>query len=273
MSWTANGLFVVVLGMGVGAVAWWVAQHPAWTITGITVLGDVRHQNEVKLRSHLGSRLEGTFLTVDLQHVQQLIEGVPWVRSALVQREFPNRLRVVIEEHDVVAWWGEAGSGRLLNRYGEVFEAQAEGTQAEPVVELIGPDDLSMQVHALYQALGPVFERIDRDVQRLELDARGSWKARLDGGTEIQLGRGDASTLVERARTFATTVPTLMAHYGQRDIETVDLRYPNGYALRMRGVTTLIAPAPIPVQVSPPAQDPAPAPGSPPQPANTPAQR
>lgn len=259
MSWTANGLFVVVLGMGVSAVAWWVAQHPAWTITGITVVGDVRHQDEVKLRSQMGSRLEGTFLTVDLQHVQQLIEGVPWVRSALVQRDFPNRLRVVIEEHEAVAWWGEAGGGRLLNRYGEVFEAQAEGTQGEPWVELIGPDYLSAQVYALYRALGPLFERMERDLRRLELDARGSWKARLDGGAQIQLGRGDTEALVERARTFVNTVPTLMAHYGQRDIETVDLRYPNGYALRMRGVTTLNAPAAAPRPT--------------PRPSNTPTQR
>lgn len=246
MGWAANGLVLVAIVMGGGAVTAWVAQHPVWTLVAISVVGDVRHQNEVTLRSHLASRLEGTFLTIDLKAVQALIETVPWVRLALVQREFPNRLRVVIEEHEAVAWWGEAGGGRLINRHGEIFEASADDPLHQPWSELSGPADLSSQVYALYQALGPVLARVDRRLVGLELDARGSWKAVLDGGTQIEIGRGEPAVLIDRVQAFASTVPTLLLHYGQRDIETVDLRYPNGYALRMRGVTTLNATPPAP---------------------------
>ncbi|WP_180682764.1 cell division protein FtsQ/DivIB [Tepidicella baoligensis] len=244
MGWAANSLFAVLLVMGLGTVAWWVARQPVWTLTGITVLGDVEHQSAVTLRTHLGSRLEGTFLTVDLREVQRLFEAAPWVRQARVQREFPNRLRVVLEEHEAVAWWGEAGSGRLVNRYGEVFEANPEDVPADRWSELAGPADRAAQVYALYLALAPVFERMGRELDRLELNARGSWKAVLDGGTRLELGRGEPEAIVTRAQHFASTVPTLALRYGQREIETADLRYPNGYALRMRGVTTLTAPPP-----------------------------
>jgi cell division protein FtsQ len=251
MGWAANGLFVVALAMGGGAVLAWVAQHPSWSLVAIVVVGDVRHQNEVKLRSHLGTRLEGTFLTVNLQQVQHLIEGVPWVRSARVQREFPNRLRVVIEEHEAVAWWGEAGGGKLINRYGEIFEAAADEPAHQTWSALSGPAYLSHQLYRVYQTLGPVLGRIDRRLVRLELNARGSWSAVLDGGTRMEMGRGQPELLIERVQTFVDTVPTLMAHYGPRDIETVDLRYPNGYALRIRGVSTLIAPPPDPPPAPP----------------------
>lgn len=246
MGWAANGLFVVAFVMGGGAVMAWVAQHPSWSLVAITVVGDVRHQNEVALRGHLASRLEGTFLTVDLKQVQELIESVPWVRSAQVHREFPNRLRVVIEEHEAVAWWGETAGGRLVNRYGEIFEAPADDLSHLSWSELSGPDYLSQQVYALYQSLGSVFERIDRRLVRLELSGRGSWKAVLDGGTRIEMGRGESDLLIDRVQAFVSTVPTLLLHYGPRDIETVDLRYPNGYALRMRGVTTLMTPPTTP---------------------------
>lgn len=244
MGWAANGLFAVVLVMGVGTVAWWVARHPVWTLTGITVVGDVEHQSAVTLRAHLGPRLEGTFLTVDLQEVQRLFEAAPWVRQARVQREFPNRLRVTLEEHEAVAWWGEAGSGRLVNRHGEVFEANPEDLQADRWSELAGPMDRAAQVYALYLALAPVFERMGQELDRLELNARGSWKAMLDGGARLELGRGEPEAVVTRAQHFASTLPTLVLRYGQREIETADLRYPNGYALRMRGVTTLTEPPP-----------------------------
>ena len=56
---------------------------------------------------------------VDLQQVRRLFESVPWVRQAVVQREFPNRLRVTLQEHQAVAWWGESGSGQLVNDAGE----------------------------------------------------------------------------------------------------------------------------------------------------------
>ena len=253
MAWVGNGLLAVVVAMVIGATVWWGARHPVWSLQAITVSGDVVHQNAVTLRAQLATRLEGTFLTVDLQEVQRLLEGAPWVRQVTVQREFPNRLHVVIEEHQPVAWWGEAGSGKLVNGFGEVFDANPDHAEADQWVELAGPAERSAQVYALYQSLSPVFARMGRELDRLELSARGGWRAILDSGAVIELGRGAHEAIVTRAEHFASTVPTLALRYGQRDIESADLRYPNGYALRMRGVTTLTQapPPPLPAPRAP----------------------
>ena len=56
MAWVANALFGVFVAMGVGGLVYWAARHPAWTIAGVTVQGDVEHQNAVTLRAHLSSR-------------------------------------------------------------------------------------------------------------------------------------------------------------------------------------------------------------------------
>ncbi len=249
MAWAANVLFALIAIIGLMAMGAWVARQPVWALGGVTVVGDVAHQDAVTIRAHLATRLEGTFLTVNLLEVQRLLEGVPWVRHAVVQREFPNRLRVQLEEHEAVAWWGEPGGDRLLNRHGEVFEAHPEDPLAESWSQLTGPDDRSGQVYELYERLKPVFARMGEEVRRLELDVRGSWRVRLASGAQIELGRGDAAILVQRVEQFALTVPTLTLRYGQRDIESADLRYPNGYALRMRGVSTLLEPPPVPPTV------------------------
>ena len=243
MTWVANGLIVAAVMLGLGALALWAARQPAWSLGGISVHGDVEHQNEITLRTQVAQRLQGTFLTLDLQEVKRLFEAVPWVRRAVVQREFPNRLRVTLEEHQPAAWWGEAGAGKLINVQGEIFEATPDDPAAESWSTLSGPDGYAPRVFALYQALKPVLEPLGLQVQRLQLDTRGSWRAELSNGARLELGRGDQDVLLARIDTFTRTVEQLTQRYG-RDLEAVDLRYPNGYAVRLRGVTTVAEPAP-----------------------------
>ena len=112
--WIAGMLFFSMCVM-------WIARHPVFTITGIRVLGEVRHNNEVTLRANVVPRLQGSFFTVDLARAKAAFENVPWVRQAVVQREFPNRLRVEILEHEPVAYWGPEADSRLVNQQGQVF--------------------------------------------------------------------------------------------------------------------------------------------------------
>lgn len=245
MNWVASGLIVAVLGLGLGSALIWAAQHPALALGGITVTGDVAHQNAVSFRTQLVSRMSGSFLTMDLREVKQLFEAMPWVQTAVVRREFPNRLHVSIKEHQAVAWWDEVGGGKLVNRLGDVFEAHPDDSQADDWAELAGPAGQSRQVYALYQSLKPLFATIDRDLQRLEMDNSGNWKLRLDNGARIELGRGSPDELLDRTSTFTQTVTQLTHRYGRRDVESADLRYPNGYAVRMRGVSTVTDGKPV----------------------------
>lgn len=234
----AQALFALAALLALVGAGWWAVRHPAWALAGISVHGDVRHQNAVAVRAQLASRLQGGFLTVDLLRVQRLFESLPWVRRAVVQRQFPNRLKVTLEEHQAAAWWGEAGGGRLVNRQGEVFEANPDDPQADEWLELLGPEGRSAEVLALYLALEPVLQPLQRDVQRLELTARGGWRLLLDGDAVVELGRGTPEEITARVRLWVGTLTQIAQRYGQQ-LEAADLRYPNGYALRLRGVTTL----------------------------------
>lgn len=230
-----------------GAISLWAVRHPVWSVKGISVVGDVTHQSAVALRTQLASqmraRLSHSFLTVDLQQVREMFEQVAWVRRAVVQREFPNRLRVTLEEHQAVAWWGESGSGQLVNSLGEVFDASPD--DADNLPELAGPEGRSDEVWALYQALQPVLGGLNFGIDRLALSERGSWSARLHNGAAIEIGRGTPEELIARVQRLATTLPQLTERYAGA-LQSVDLRYANGYALRLRGVTTDNAPAGTP---------------------------
>ncbi len=228
----------VLVAMLLAAGGLWAVRHPVWTVRGLEVVGDLGHQNEAILRANLGSRLRGGFLTIDLQEVQTVFESVPWVRKATVQRVFPNRIRVTLEEHQAMAWWEQAGATALLNRQGEVFEASADDDEADGLPELMGPQGQAAQVKQAYETLKPLFAQVDMPLERLELTAQGSWRAGLDNGATIEVGRGDLPELAARVRQFTSTLTQVTRQHG-RSLESADLRYPAAYAVRLRGISTL----------------------------------
>jgi cell division protein FtsQ len=240
MNMTATVLFLTFVAFGVVTCGRWLARLPQFDIRGITVTGDVTHSNTVTLRANVAPRISGTFFSVDLARVRAAFESVPWVRHAVVRRDFPNRLHVALQEHQAVAYWGVDGELRLVNNFGEVFEANVGEIEQDMLPRLNGPDGQSADVLAMYRALDPLFEQMELPLDLLELTAGGSWRARLDTGAAIELGRGGTQEILARTHRFLKTLTQVTARYGRRAsaLESADLRHENGYAIRLRGVST-----------------------------------
>ncbi|HYP82202.1 cell division protein FtsQ/DivIB [Variovorax sp.] len=220
--------------------AWWVLRQPFFPLAGLKVDGQISHVNAALLRANVVPQLAGNFFTVDLARTRAAFESVPWVRKAVVRREFPNRLRVTLTEQEPVAYWGDDALSRLINGFGEVFEANVAEVD-RPLPRLKGPDDEAGMVLGMYRELGPMFNGYDLSVEQLSLSTRGSWAVELDTGAHIELGRGTAEELQARTRRFLTSVRQVAGHYG-RSVESVtsaDLRHRDAYALRLRGVSTV----------------------------------
>ena len=215
----------------------WLMRQPLFNLSAIHVGGDLTHNNAVTLRDNVASKLAGNFLTVDLQSARAAFETAPWVRRAVVQREFPNRLKVVLLEHKAVAYWGAEGDSRLVNNVGEVFEANPGDVETEELPVLNGPKGQAPQVLQAYHTLAPLFEEMDAALEQLQLREQGSWRAQLDSGAVIELGHGSLEEVQARTRRFIDTVMQVSSRFG-RDVESADLRYASGYALKLRGVTT-----------------------------------
>ena len=241
MQLTAQVLWSLLAVLALAGTAIFVSRHAVFAIRGIAVSGDVSHNNALTLRANVAPHLRGTFFTIDLGRARAAFEAVPWVRQAVVRREFPNRLRVQLQEHRAVAFWGPEGESRLVNSFGEVFEANVGEVEQDGLPRLQGPDGQSAQIWEAFQGLRPLFEPMDLALEQLELSGRGSWRARLDSGAVIELGAGSLPEVQARTQIFLKTLTQVSARYGRKPeaLETADLRHQDGYALRMRGVTTL----------------------------------
>jgi cell division protein FtsQ len=92
----------------------------------------------------------------------------------------------------------------------------------------------------MYLALAPAFKSMRLSVDSLALTDRGSWRAKLAHGAVIELGRGSVDDVMVRVQRVSQTLAQVTNKLGRKvtAIESADLRHDNGYALRLRGVST-----------------------------------
>lgn len=241
MNVTASFMFgggcILVLVLVVG----WVLRHPVFSINRIVVEGELVHNNAVTLRANVAPHLAGNFFTIDLPQAQTVFEQVPWVRKAEVRRAYPNSLRVLLHEHVAQAYWGAASGAAMVNTLGEVFEANLGELEREGLPRLDGPEGSAPQVLAMFYALEPLFQALDLSVDALTLRDRGSWLLVLSNEAHLELGSGTPEQVLQRTQRWLRTVRTVLERYQRtaNAIEYADLRYTDGYALRLRGVNTI----------------------------------
>jgi len=143
-----------------------------------------------------------------------------------VRRVWPDRLALELEEHEALASWADEA---LVNRHGERFPGRTQ--QKLPL--FVGPSGTEREVTLRYARFSEAVAPLGARVERVVLTARYAWQLRLEGGLDIMLGR-DAEAAEQRLRRFVEVYPqALEALPGKHGY--VDLRYPNGFALRMPG--------------------------------------
>lgn len=243
MNGVASTLFVLV-GLGLcAALLLWLARAPGLNIRAIQLEGDLQRNSVATIRANAMPRLAGNFFSMDLDKARAAFEAVPWVRQATLHRIWPNRLAVRLSEHQPSALWlGDDGNPRLVNAQGEVFEANLGDVEDEHLPEFSGPEGSSAQMLSLYLRLAPLFVAYKMQPVSLHLSGRGSWSVELDTGATMTLGRGTEDELLTRSERFLRSVSQVTERF-QRDLEYADLRHADGYAVRLRGITTTIAPA------------------------------
>ncbi len=242
MQWTSLTLFGLAFVLCIASGIGWLLRHPAFAIQGITVKGNVAHSNVVTVRANVLPHLSGNFFTLNLLQARQAFEQIPWIRSALVRREFPNRLSVTLDEFQPVAQWGFEGEGKFLSAEGAVFEVNADDVDADALPVLKGPETQAKTVLDMYKFLKPLLAKMDMGLEKLELSQRGSWTAQLESGAILELGNGTQQEIGEKLQVFFKTLTQVASRYGRTatSLLSADLRYESGYALRLRGVSTVV---------------------------------
>ena len=237
ISGTLLGLVALAL---LASGIWWLAQRPMFTLKTIRIEGigqsELRRVNPLIVRGTALPRIKGNFFTANLDTVRTAFESVPWVRKATVQREWPNTLIVTVEEHQPLATWGD--DGRLMSVRGDLFTANlAEAEEDGELLRLSGPDGSEKDVAARLADFRQWFAPLKLNPVDVALSSRYAWTVKLDNGMTVELGREqNKTTLKDRVARLVQIYPQLLSRLQNR-IESVDMRYPNGLALKASGMT------------------------------------
>jgi cell division protein FtsQ len=170
------------------------------------------------------------FMSANLDDIQRAVEALPWVDHARIARHWPGSLHVAVVEQTAAARWGDSG---LLNTRGELFVREATHVPAE-LPRLSGPDGTELQVAQRYLAVQGRMLEAGLRIAALRLDERGAWEMDLDNGVIVRLGRRDVDERIDR---FIRTASQVIAHRFN-DINYVDMRYSNGFAIGWRNQET-----------------------------------
>ncbi len=240
-------LVAALLVIGLWGTLRWVMRLPVFNLRAIQVVGDVSRNSVASLRANALPGLHGSFLSLSLGEARAAFEAVPWVRHAQLNRVWPMRLKVTLEEHRPAAYWearvdgADAGSEAtaeraLVNSFGEVFQANLGDVEDEDLPVLAGPSGTAAEMLQMWRALSPAVETLGEGIDRLDLSGRGSWRATLSNAAVIELGRGSQSEVVDRFGRFAHSITQVTTQY-HAPLLTADLRHADGYAVKLRGVT------------------------------------
>lgn len=221
LNWIANLLYALSVVLMLYALLFAVVHLPIFPIREVKVDGQLAHVNREQIKLIVAKHLKGNFFTLDLEKTRDAFEKLPWARNVSVRRRWPDKLDVMIEEHQALARWGNIA---LVNTHGELFQAATDGEL--PV--FYGPGDGVMEVTTNYGAYSQVMNMANIKIAQVSLSPRRAWEIKTDKGLVIALGREEMQTrLAKFTRAYQSTLSQLNVN-----VAYADLRYPNGFAVR-----------------------------------------
>jgi len=223
----ASTLFTLVALIVLYGISQWTVNLPLFPLKEASVSaansssGELKHVTRDQIDKAVKNEVRGNFFTVDMDATRAAFRKLPWVRNASVRRVWPQSLEVTLEEHVVLARWG---STALVNTHGEVFNAVS--ADKLPIFE--GPAESSRDLTRQYAAFNEILRPLQQSIEQIKLSPRRAWRVHPDNGTILELGREQMKTRLER---YVLIHDVSIARLNQK-LSYVDLRYPNGFAVR-----------------------------------------
>jgi len=213
-------------------------RSPLFPLKEVVVRGDLKNAARADIEFALDG-IGGNFFAADLAVVRARLEQVSWVRRVDLRRVWPDRIEVTLEEHVAFARWGDTG---LVNTFGEAFAGAVDGPGAAKLPLFAGPPGTEGEVTRRYRRFAALLAPLGEAPASVVLTPRYAWRLYLAGGLELELGRDGAEPVEQRLARFVAAYPDSLGRLAQHAAASgaepprhVDLRYPNGFALRVAG--------------------------------------
>lgn len=224
LNWIASMLYGIATLLFIYIFIFLVIKLPTFSLREVVIDSSLEHVTRTQLEEVARSELRGNFFTLDLNQTRQAFEKLPWVRTVDVRRHWPDRLEIRLIEHVPLARWSDV---QLVNSYGELFNAAYDYS----LPHFVAPEGTEKEVTQHYLMFKNYLGKINQVPERILLSQRRAWQVKLQSGLVLELGREQVeSRLVNFVAVYDRTIAKL-----NRKLDYVDLRYSNGFAIRVPG--------------------------------------
>lgn len=211
----------------------------------LTVEGRNRTSRDA-LRGALQIKKGDNLLAAEPWAIKKRLEALPWIRSATVERRYPNALVVTLLERTPIARHRDKTGTVLVDDTGAIIKVQAEA-EHENLILLIG-DGAPQAAPQLVKLLEDEPALARRILSATRYGQR-RWDIAFEGGATLRLPDGYAKAALAKFGEFDRQ-HSLLA----RGPVTYDMRLPDRMVIRNpRGPTPATAPAVAPAPPAKPA--------------------
>jgi len=231
LGWSGQQLYRLYeqdyLGQQWAAAETWFYTQTASTgfvLQEVTVEGRTR-TTLGEINRAVGGKENQPLLAEELAVIQTRVQGLPWVKSAVVERHLPNRLHIKLIEREPVALWQHGSRLELVDKEGVSIPGQ-NVDQYSDLLMVVG-EGANLHAASLMAMLAEDSELHGRVVTGIRVGKR-RWNLLLDNGVFVNLPEDNPhGAYVELSR--------LNDEYRilTRDIRVIDMRLPDRLILEL----------------------------------------
>ena len=195
-------------------------------ITEVQYLNEIKRVSLDDLSAISSNIYNKGFLQIGLSQLKEEIETVNWVKSASLERRWPNQVNIYIEEEQIIGRWNNES---IINSKGTLFILNQQ-TLPNGLVEFYGPDGQEEIVFEKYLSFKEELAIRGILIEQVTLDFKGSWSITIRPDITIRFGK---ENITERFDRFLMIWDESLLD-NLTVIEYIDLRYTEGFSVKKR---------------------------------------
>ena len=220
--------FVIFLALIAGGLTYgwhWATQPQTFPVKSVLVVGQLHFVSEEKVSSIVMPYVSKGFFNVPVALIQHRLLQIPGVKKVDIGRRFPAQVTIHVIERTPVASYAKGG---LISDNGILFKPhQVKEVSALPTVD--APQSELLPAVKMYQSLSAVLAADKLAIAKLDLDKSGQWVIHLASGPIIYPGE---EQVIPRVKNFVKAYNDLIEKNKGKILQSVDLRYRQGFAVR-----------------------------------------
>lgn len=231
-------MLIIILSailLGGWKVEKWIKDPSQLRISRLVIIGERRFTtNDDIRRSILSLGPIGTVITQNVYIIQHQIEQLPWIKKASVRTQWPDEIKVYLIEYIPVARWNDV---LMVDDDGKPFSVPTDRIGNQITIMLYGPKGSEQDVLAGYKSMNMLLTSSGFQIKSVIMTARHSWKLILQDDIQLDLGRYENYSRLQR---FIEIYPILKQHaklYNKR-INYINLRHSTGIAVGWAPIIT-----------------------------------